>query len=62
MQIFVQHANAEVRKKKFHLEKYGVTSLVSSIFHLLQLFLQWREFIFSTATGVSRLKCGDSHV
>ena len=62
MQIFVQHPNAEVRKKKFHLEKYGVTSLVSSIFHLLQLFLQWPEFIFSTASGVSQLKCGDSHV
>ena len=48
------------KRKKFHLEKYGVTSLVTSIFHLFQLFLKWWVRIyFSTA---SQLKCGDFHV
>jgi len=50
----------EMRKKQFHLERYGVTSLVSDIFHLLQLFLGRRARIHFSM--VSQLKCGDFHI
>ena len=51
--------NAIIRETKSHLEKYGLTSLVSSSFHLFKLFLQRQARIFYSTACL--LKCRLPH-